>query len=48
MIREPLEHGGLVSEAASFNLLLSCCTAVWLQAAPEDPMQRVPTYGLRI
>ena len=33
--------GGLVSDAATFNLLLSHCTTVWLQAAPEDHMNRV-------
>jgi XRE family aerobic/anaerobic benzoate catabolism transcriptional regulator len=37
--------GGLVSDAASFNLLLSHCTTVWLQAAPEDHMQRVAAQG---
>jgi XRE family transcriptional regulator, aerobic/anaerobic benzoate catabolism transcriptional regulator len=33
--------GGLVSEAASFSLLLTHCTTVWLQAVPEDHMNRV-------
>jgi len=33
--------GGLVSEAATFNLLLAHCTTVWLQATPEDHMNRV-------
>ncbi len=33
--------GGLVSEAASFGLLLTHCTTVWLQAVPEDHMNRV-------
>lgn len=37
--------GGLVSEAATFNLLLSHCTAVWLQAEPEDHMRRVVAQG---
>jgi XRE family aerobic/anaerobic benzoate catabolism transcriptional regulator len=37
--------GGLVSDAATFNLLLSHCTTVWLQAAPEDHMQRVAAQG---
>ena len=37
--------GGLVSDAATFNLLLSHCTTVWLQAAPEDHMQRVAEQG---
>jgi XRE family transcriptional regulator, aerobic/anaerobic benzoate catabolism transcriptional regulator len=33
--------GGLVSDAATFNLLLANCTTVWLQATPEDHMTRV-------
>jgi len=37
--------GGLVSDAATFNLLLSHCTTVWLQADPEDHMQRVAAQG---
>jgi XRE family transcriptional regulator, aerobic/anaerobic benzoate catabolism transcriptional regulator len=37
--------GGLVSDAASFNLLLSHCTTVWLQADPEDHMRRVAAQG---
>ncbi|MEO7850863.1 MAG: helix-turn-helix transcriptional regulator [Rubrivivax sp.] len=37
--------GGLVSDAASFNLLLTRCFTVWLQAAPEDHMQRVAAQG---
>ncbi len=37
--------GGLVSDAATFNLLLSHCTTVWLQAVPEDHMQRVTAQG---
>jgi XRE family aerobic/anaerobic benzoate catabolism transcriptional regulator len=37
--------GGLVSDAATFNLLLSHCTTVWLQAAPEDHMGRVAAQG---
>lgn len=37
--------GGLVSEPASFNLLLSRCTTVWLQASPEDHMRRVMEQG---
>ncbi len=37
--------GGLVSDAATFNLLLSHCTTVWLQAAPEDHMARVAAQG---
>lgn len=37
--------GGLVSDAASFNLLLSHCTTVWLKAGPEDHMNRVIAQG---
>ncbi len=37
--------GGLVSDAATFNLLLTHCTTVWLQAAPEDHMKRVVAQG---
>ncbi len=37
--------GGLVSDAASFNLLLAHCTTVWLQADPEDHMRRVAAQG---
>ena len=37
--------GGLVSDAATFNLLLSHCTTVWLQADPEDHMKRVAAQG---
>jgi XRE family aerobic/anaerobic benzoate catabolism transcriptional regulator len=37
--------GGLVSDAVNFNLLLSHCTVVWLQADPEDHMQRVIEQG---
>jgi XRE family transcriptional regulator, aerobic/anaerobic benzoate catabolism transcriptional regulator len=37
--------GGLVSDAATFNLLLSHCTTVWLQADPEDHMKRVIAQG---
>ena len=37
--------GGLVSDAATFNLLLSHCTTVWLQASPEDHMARVAAQG---
>ena len=37
--------GGLVSDPASFNLLLAHCTTVWLQADPEDHMQRVAAQG---
>ena len=37
--------GGIVSEAATFNQLLSHCTTVWLQADPEDHMKRVAAQG---
>ena len=37
--------GGLVSDPATFNLLLAHCTTVWLQAEPEDHMQRVAAQG---
>ncbi len=37
--------GGLVSDPATFNQLLGHCTTVWLQAAPEDHMQRVAAQG---
>ncbi len=37
--------GGLVSDPASFNQLLSHCSTVWLQADPEDHMKRVSAQG---
>ncbi len=37
--------GGLVSDPASFNLLLAHCTTLWLQASPEDHMRRVTAQG---
>lgn len=37
--------GGLVSDPATFNELLSHCTTVWLQADPEDHMKRVMAQG---
>jgi XRE family aerobic/anaerobic benzoate catabolism transcriptional regulator len=37
--------GGLVSDPATFNQLLSHCTTVWLQASPEDHMKRVAAQG---
>ncbi len=37
--------GGLVSDAATFDLLLTNCFTVWLQAAPEDHMNRVIAQG---
>jgi XRE family transcriptional regulator, aerobic/anaerobic benzoate catabolism transcriptional regulator len=37
--------GGIVSEPATFNLLIDRCTTVWLQAHPEDHMKRVAAQG---
>jgi XRE family transcriptional regulator, aerobic/anaerobic benzoate catabolism transcriptional regulator len=37
--------GGLVVEAATFNLLLEHCFTVWLQATPEEHMNRVIAQG---
>ena len=37
--------GGLISDPATFNLLLSHCFTVWLKAAPEEHMQRVVAQG---
>lgn len=37
--------GGLVSDSANLNLLLSHCYTVWLQASPEEHMQRVVAQG---
>ena len=37
--------GGLVSEPGNFNLLLSNCQSIWLQADPADHMQRVIEQG---
>jgi XRE family transcriptional regulator, aerobic/anaerobic benzoate catabolism transcriptional regulator len=37
--------GGIVSDAATFNLLLSQCFTAWLQASPEEHMQRVIAQG---
>ena len=37
--------GGLVSDPANFNLLLTNCQSVWLQATPADHMQRVIEQG---
>ena len=37
--------GGLVSDSANFNLLLSHCTTVWLQADAADHMDRVAAQG---
>jgi XRE family aerobic/anaerobic benzoate catabolism transcriptional regulator len=37
--------GGLVSDSANFNVLLSHCTTVWLQATANDHMARVAAQG---
>jgi XRE family transcriptional regulator, aerobic/anaerobic benzoate catabolism transcriptional regulator len=37
--------GGVVADAASFNLMLAECTTVWLEASPEDHMNRVIAQG---
>ena len=39
--------GGIVSEPATFNLLLSHCYTVWLRASPEEHMNRVLAQGDR-
>lgn len=39
--------GGIVSEPATFNLLLSHCYTVWLKASPEEHMGRVLAQGDR-
>ena len=37
--------GGIVSEPATFNFLLSHCYTVWLRASPEEHMSRVLAQG---
>ncbi|MDN4573050.1 shikimate kinase [Pandoraea cepalis] len=37
--------GGIVSDAATFNFLLTHCYTVWLQASPEEHMKRVVAQG---
>ena len=37
--------GGLVSDTATFNEVLTHCFTVWLQAKPEDHMGRVAAQG---
>ncbi|RVT50043.1 helix-turn-helix transcriptional regulator [Rubrivivax albus] len=37
--------GGIVSDAATFNQLLTHCTTIWLQAQAEDHLQRVAAQG---
>jgi len=37
--------GGVVSDAANLNLLLSHCFTIWLRASPEEHMSRVIAQG---
>jgi len=37
--------GGIVSDPATFNLLLSHCYTVWLKASPREHMERVLAQG---
>jgi XRE family transcriptional regulator, aerobic/anaerobic benzoate catabolism transcriptional regulator len=37
--------GGIVSEPATFNLLLNHCFTVWVRATPEEHMSRVLAQG---
>lgn len=37
--------GGIVSEPANFDLLLSSCFTIWLRASPEEHMARVMAQG---
>jgi len=37
--------GGLVSDLATFNEMLSHCYSVWLQAKPEEHLARVAAQG---
>ncbi|CAN5811514.1 helix-turn-helix transcriptional regulator [soil metagenome] len=37
--------GGIVSDPATFNLLLAHCTTIWLQADPNEHMARVAAQG---
>ncbi len=37
--------GGLVTEPATFNFLLSACYTVWVRATPEEHMNRVLAQG---
>ena len=37
--------GGIVSEAATFNVLLAHCYTVWLTAEPDEHMNRVVAQG---
>lgn len=37
--------GSLVSEAATFDILLSSCFTVWIKASPEEHLERVIAQG---
>ncbi|MCC6609313.1 MAG: helix-turn-helix transcriptional regulator [Burkholderiales bacterium] len=37
--------GSIVSEPATYDLLLSACFTVWLKAAPQEHMERVAAQG---
>ncbi len=37
--------GGIVSDAATFNQLLTHCSTIWLEARAEDHLQRVAAQG---
>ena len=37
--------GGIVAEPATFNALLESCRTIWLQASPEEHMNRVAAQG---
>lgn len=37
--------GGIISEPATFNMLLSQCYTVWVRATPEEHMSRVLAQG---
>ncbi|MCX7180587.1 MAG: helix-turn-helix transcriptional regulator, partial [Proteobacteria bacterium] len=37
--------GGIVSEPATFDLLLSSCHTIWIKASPEEHMARVTAQG---
>ncbi|MSR12990.1 MAG: helix-turn-helix domain-containing protein [Gammaproteobacteria bacterium] len=37
--------GSIVSEPATYSLLLTACTTVWLKASPEEHMARVVAQG---
>ena len=37
--------GGIVTEPATFNVLLAHCTTIWITASPEEHMARVAAQG---